>query len=584
MHSSKRVSRNASEADLEPLLAATDAAIDLESGLQTVAETQSAGSFPIFTEDEVAKHNSTADCWVIIDDGVYDVTDFLNHHPGGAAALSKEGRGGKDVSKHFDRIGHSDDAKQILSTLRVGSVKPRKLDNEWFIKKISGDVPPDLEGHATGWHGERRKAILEAHPEVAKLQGSNHLTIPIGVAVSFLHGWVCMQCQHWGWFTMFFMAYTVGAWCKMAHFAVGHDICHGTAGFWAWWTPLRHVWHHVCSLPAIGGEIQHYYAYQHIGHHAALGEDPFNAVSLDSFDGDLTSPATTMLMLAYKGVHVPLDMWQGKPFLTNVKYPFTVRVLFKILFATGIVSGFLVALVIGQVMVAVTINPIVMIGMVVMLCMPYSWFQWLIPYTKATPEAFNAMLQSQALRTATWASIGVAFHTLLWVGSAWWLLFRANKPDFDPTISSVAKGFIYLTMSELFLHGWLIHPYFGYFLGVHRSFGGDFKHKGVAPPPVPADSTSCQPTMSTYSLLTALSCMNLNYHVEHHDFPKVPWSRLHLVYRAAPEFYDGLEWSPGFVHTIYQWFLHGEEWNYACHAPGGGLLPQKNPKAPLGVR
>ena len=32
---------------------------------------------------EVAKHNSRESCWVVINDEVYDVTDFLEEHPGG---------------------------------------------------------------------------------------------------------------------------------------------------------------------------------------------------------------------------------------------------------------------------------------------------------------------------------------------------------------------------------------------------------------------------------------------------------------------------------------------------------------------
>ncbi len=34
--------------------------------------------------------------------------------------------------------------------------------------------------------------------------------------------------------------------------------------------------------------------------------------------------------------------------------------------------------------------------------------------------------------------------------------------------------------------------------------------------------------------------MNFGYHVEHHDFPRVPWVRLPRVRRLAPEFYDSL--------------------------------------------
>ena len=39
--------------------------------------------------------------------------------------------------------------------------------------------------------------------------------------------------------------------------------------------------------------------------------------------------------------------------------------------------------------------------------------------------------------------------------------------------------------------------------------------------------------------------MNLTLHIEHHDFPNVPWSRLQQLRRLAPTFYDGLRPSPG---------------------------------------
>ena len=56
-----------------------------------------------------------------------------------------------------------------------------------------------------------RQAILAAHPEVAQLEGSNHLTVPIGLAITVLHASVCVVCQQWGWLSVFVAAYTVGA-------------------------------------------------------------------------------------------------------------------------------------------------------------------------------------------------------------------------------------------------------------------------------------------------------------------------------------------------------------------------------------
>lgn len=156
----------------------------------------------------------------------------------------------------------------------------------------------------------------------------------------------------------------------------------------------------------------------------------------------------------------------------------------------------------------------------------------------------------------------------------------------DWSWQSVAKGISYLLLSELFLHGFCFHPYFGYFLGVHRSFGGGFAppssttkgateeaaelNEGLLASESGARDTivgdgECQPTMSTYSFLTSVSCFNLNYHVEHHDFPKVPWSRLPQITALAPSYYNQLEQSPGFVYTIRMWFKYGHEWSYACH-------------------
>jgi predicted heme/steroid binding protein len=40
-----------------------------------------------YTLAEVAKHNKEGDCWLVIEGNVYDVSKFLDEHPGGEEVL-----------------------------------------------------------------------------------------------------------------------------------------------------------------------------------------------------------------------------------------------------------------------------------------------------------------------------------------------------------------------------------------------------------------------------------------------------------------------------------------------------------------
>lgn len=69
--------------------------------------------------EEVAKHNTADDAWVVIDGGIYDVTSFIESHPGGGGVLRKHL--GRDVSHMFRHI-HSPFANTLLPGLHVGQV------------------------------------------------------------------------------------------------------------------------------------------------------------------------------------------------------------------------------------------------------------------------------------------------------------------------------------------------------------------------------------------------------------------------------------------------------------------------------
>merc|ERR1719316_2246875 len=55
-----------------------------------------------YTMEEVAKHTTEDDCWVVLHGRVLNVTNFLKEHPGGELAILTFA--GKDASEEFDMI------------------------------------------------------------------------------------------------------------------------------------------------------------------------------------------------------------------------------------------------------------------------------------------------------------------------------------------------------------------------------------------------------------------------------------------------------------------------------------------------
>ncbi|KAK6940534.1 Cytochrome b5-like heme/steroid binding domain [Dillenia turbinata] len=78
------------------------------------------GEGKVFTLAEVSEHNSREDCWLIIDGKVYDVTKFLDDHPGGDEVLISAT--GKDATDDFEDVGHSTSARAMLDEYYVGNI------------------------------------------------------------------------------------------------------------------------------------------------------------------------------------------------------------------------------------------------------------------------------------------------------------------------------------------------------------------------------------------------------------------------------------------------------------------------------
>ncbi|KAI1728045.1 cytochrome b5-like heme/Steroid binding domain-containing protein [Ditylenchus destructor] len=73
-----------------------------------------------FTMEEVSKHNSSDSVWIIIEGKVYDVTKFIDEHPGGSEVILENA--GEECTEAFKDIGHSSDAVEMREEYLIGHI------------------------------------------------------------------------------------------------------------------------------------------------------------------------------------------------------------------------------------------------------------------------------------------------------------------------------------------------------------------------------------------------------------------------------------------------------------------------------
>jgi len=75
----------------------------------------------IYTAEDVANHKTSSSCWISHEGKVYNVTHFLNDHPGGDDMILKYA--GQDVGavmKDKDEHEHSESAYDMLGEYWIG--------------------------------------------------------------------------------------------------------------------------------------------------------------------------------------------------------------------------------------------------------------------------------------------------------------------------------------------------------------------------------------------------------------------------------------------------------------------------------
>ncbi|XP_061821019.1 cytochrome b5 [Nerophis lumbriciformis] len=75
---------------------------------------------------EIESQNTFKSTWIIIHYKVYDVTKFLEEHPGGEEVLREQAGG--NATESFEDVGHSSDAREMASQMVIGELHPDDRD------------------------------------------------------------------------------------------------------------------------------------------------------------------------------------------------------------------------------------------------------------------------------------------------------------------------------------------------------------------------------------------------------------------------------------------------------------------------
>lgn len=73
-----------------------------------------------FTASEVSKHNTAHDCWIVIKNKVYDVTPYVEEHPGGYSILN---HAGDDSTEGFYGPQHASRVFDMVDEFYIGELQ-----------------------------------------------------------------------------------------------------------------------------------------------------------------------------------------------------------------------------------------------------------------------------------------------------------------------------------------------------------------------------------------------------------------------------------------------------------------------------
>lgn len=90
----------------------------------------------VFCKEEISRHNSPNDAWVVLNGRVCDVTGFVRSHPGGLNVLEEHlGTDVSDILHSHDFHCHSRSAYEILDNCCIGILQGQGAERETKVSR-----------------------------------------------------------------------------------------------------------------------------------------------------------------------------------------------------------------------------------------------------------------------------------------------------------------------------------------------------------------------------------------------------------------------------------------------------------------
>jgi len=107
--------------------------VESSSSLYDDDTTNNNRSIHYYTRFEISCHNTEISAWIVAGEDIYDVTDYVEHHPGGKSSLMKKIGGTVDCTKDF--MFHSKSGQNHWKQYLIGKITKSPSKNGQIVEK-----------------------------------------------------------------------------------------------------------------------------------------------------------------------------------------------------------------------------------------------------------------------------------------------------------------------------------------------------------------------------------------------------------------------------------------------------------------